>query len=156
MAKFQSVGMTLYFQMSTKRGSNQLMMGAPPDLSSSAVIPQIPGARFFFSFRIAADISSAIGGLESTEGSGSYGHQDWIEWWSRVVELLWEMVFPSVELVRFIAEWCSVFGSHRRQLGCSPTCEGADGTVEHCTVSSAIRMFCLVCYATVPGGLISS
>ena len=30
MAKFQSVGMTLYFQMSVKRGSSQLMMGAPP------------------------------------------------------------------------------------------------------------------------------
>ena len=46
------------------------MMGAPPDLSSSAVIPQIPGARFVFSFRIAAVISSAVGGVESTEGSG--------------------------------------------------------------------------------------
>ena len=46
------------------------MIGAPPDLSSSAVIPQIPGARFFFSFRIAAVISSAVGGVESTEGSG--------------------------------------------------------------------------------------
>ena len=68
--KFQSVGVTLYFQMSVKRGSSQLMMGAPPDLSCSAVIPQIPGAQFFFSFRIAADISSAIGGLESIEGSG--------------------------------------------------------------------------------------
>ena len=56
--------------MSVKRVSSQLMMGAPPDLSSSAVIPQIPGARFFFSFRIAADISSAVGGIESTEGSG--------------------------------------------------------------------------------------
>ena len=32
MAKFQSVGMTLYFQMSVKRGSSQLMMGAPPEL----------------------------------------------------------------------------------------------------------------------------
>ena len=58
MAKFQSVGMTLYFQMSVKRGS------------SSAVISHIPGARFFFSFRIAADIPSAVGGVESTEGSG--------------------------------------------------------------------------------------
>ena len=56
MARFQSVGITQYFQMSVKRGSSQLMTGAPPDLSSSAVIPQIPGARFFFSFRIAADI----------------------------------------------------------------------------------------------------
>ena len=46
------------------------MTGAPPDLSSSAVIPQIPGARVFFSFRIAADISCAVGGVESTEGSG--------------------------------------------------------------------------------------
>ena len=66
MARFQSVGITQYFQMSVKRGSSQLMTGAPPDLSSSAVIPQIPGAPFF-SFRIAADISSAIGGVESTE-----------------------------------------------------------------------------------------
>ena len=40
------------------------------DLSSTAVIPQIPGGRFFFSFRIAAVISSAVGGVESTEGSG--------------------------------------------------------------------------------------
>ena len=70
MARFQSVGMTQYFQMSVKRGSSQLMTGAPPELSSSAVIPQIPGALFFFSFRIAADISSAVGGVESTEGSG--------------------------------------------------------------------------------------
>ena len=70
MAKFQSVGMTLYFQMSVKRGSSQLMMGAPPDLSSSAVKPHIPGARFSFSFRIAAVISSAVGGVEWTEGSG--------------------------------------------------------------------------------------
>ena len=62
--------MTPYFQMSVKRGSSQLMMGAPPDLSSSAVTPQIPGARFFFSFRIAVDISSAVGGVKSTEGSG--------------------------------------------------------------------------------------
>ena len=69
-AKLQSVGMTLYFQMSVKRGSSQLMIGAPPDFRSSAVIPQIPGARFFFSFRIAAVISSAVGGVESTEGSG--------------------------------------------------------------------------------------
>ncbi len=64
MARFQSVGITQYFQMSVKRGSSQLMTGAPPDLSSSAVIPQIPGARFFFSFRIAADISYAVGGVE--------------------------------------------------------------------------------------------
>ena len=70
MARFPSVGMTQYFQMSVKRGSSQLMTGPPPDLSSSAVIPQIPGARFFFSFRIAADISSAVGGVESNEGSG--------------------------------------------------------------------------------------
>ena len=56
--------------MSVKRGSSQLMIVAPPDLSSSAVIPHIPGARFFFSFRIAAVISSAVGGVESTEGSG--------------------------------------------------------------------------------------
>ena len=69
-AKLQSVGMTLYFQMSVKRGSSQLMIGAPPDFRSSAVIPQIPGARFFFSFRIAAVISSAVGGVESNEGSG--------------------------------------------------------------------------------------
>ena len=70
MARFQSVGMTQYFQMSVKRGSSQLMAGAPPDLSSSAVIPQIPGATLFFSFRIAADISSDVGGVESTERSG--------------------------------------------------------------------------------------
>ena len=70
MARFQSVGMTQYFQMGVMRGSSQLMTGAPPDLSSSAVIPQIPGAQFLFSFRIAADISSAVGGVESTEGSG--------------------------------------------------------------------------------------
>ena len=44
MARFQSVVMTQYFQMSVKRGNSQLMTGAPPDLSSSAVIPQIPGA----------------------------------------------------------------------------------------------------------------
>ena len=68
MARFQSVGMTQYFQMSVMRGSSQLMTGAPPDLSSSVVIPQIPGALFFFSFRIAADISSAVGGVESTGG----------------------------------------------------------------------------------------
>ena len=118
MARFQSVGITQYFQMSVKRGSSQLMTGAPPDLSSSAVIPQIPGSRFFFSFRIAADISSAIGGVESTEGSGStgsFGHEDRIEWWSRVVELFLEVAFPSVELVRFIAEWRSILGSHRRR-----------------------------------------
>ena len=30
MARFQSVGMTQYFQMSVKRGSSQLMIGAPP------------------------------------------------------------------------------------------------------------------------------
>ncbi len=53
--------------MSVKRGSSQLMTEAPPDLCSSAVIPQIPGARFFFGFRVAADISSAVGGVESTE-----------------------------------------------------------------------------------------
>ena len=70
MAMFQSVGMTQYFQISVKRGSSQLMIGAPPDFRSSAVMPQIPGARFVFSFRIAADISSAVGGVESIEGSG--------------------------------------------------------------------------------------
>ena len=69
-ARFQSVGMTPYFQMNVKRGSSQLMTGSPPDLSISAVIPHIPGARFFFSFRIAADISYVVGGVESTEGSG--------------------------------------------------------------------------------------
>ena len=63
MTRFQSVGMTQYFQMSVKRLSIQLTTGAPPDLSTSAVIPQIPGTRFFFSFRIAADISSAVGGV---------------------------------------------------------------------------------------------
>ena len=67
MAMFQSVGMTQYFQISVKRGSSQLMIGAPPDFRSSAVMPQIPGARFVFSFRIAADISSAVGGVESIE-----------------------------------------------------------------------------------------
>ena len=65
MAMFQSVGMTQHFQMSVKRGSSQLMIEAPPDFRSSAVMPQIPGARFVFSFRIAADISSAVGGVES-------------------------------------------------------------------------------------------
>ena len=35
------------------------------------------------------------------------------------------MVFPFVDLVRFITEWCSVCSSHRWQLGCSPTCECA-------------------------------
>ena len=70
MARFQSVGMTQYFRMSVKRGSSQLMMGAPPDFRSSAIMPQNPGARFVFSFRIAADISSAVGGVESIEGSG--------------------------------------------------------------------------------------
>ena len=40
--------------------------------------------------------------------------------------------------------------------GCSPTSECADGTVEHCIVSSAIRVFCLYCYAAIPGGLITS
>ena len=70
MARFQSVGMAQYFQMSAKRGSSQLMTEAPSDLSSSVVMPHIPGARFFFSFRIAADISSAVVRVESTEGSG--------------------------------------------------------------------------------------
>ena len=70
MAMFQSVGMTQYFQMRVKRGSSQLMIGAPPDFRSSAVMPHIPGAQFVFSFRIAADISSAVGGVESIEGSG--------------------------------------------------------------------------------------
>ena len=32
MARFQSVGMTQYFQMRVKRGSSQLMTGAQPDL----------------------------------------------------------------------------------------------------------------------------
>ena len=71
MARVQSMGMTLYFQMSVKRGSSQLMR---------RIIPHIPGARFFFSFRIAVDISSAVGGVESTEGLGSigsFGHEDW-------------------------------------------------------------------------------
>ena len=99
MARFQSVGMTQCFQMSMKRGNSQVMMGAPPDVRSSAVMPQIPGARFVFSFRIAADISSAVGGVAPV---GSFGHDDWIEWWGRVVELFLEVVFPSVELVRFI------------------------------------------------------
>ena len=70
MAMFQSVGMTQYFQMRVKRGSSQLMIGAPPYFRSSAVMPQIPGARVVFSFRIAADISSAVGGVESIEGYG--------------------------------------------------------------------------------------
>ena len=70
MARFQSVGTTQYFQMSVKRGSSQLMIGAPPEFRSSAVMPQIPGARNVLSFRIAADISSAVGGVESIEGSG--------------------------------------------------------------------------------------
>ena len=34
MARFQSVGIIQYFQMSVKRGSSQLMTGVPPDLSS--------------------------------------------------------------------------------------------------------------------------
>ena len=33
MASFQSVGMTQYFQMSVKRGSRQLMTGAPPEVA---------------------------------------------------------------------------------------------------------------------------
>ena len=70
MARLQSVGMTLYFQMSVKRGSCHLTMGVPPDFSRSAVMLQIPIARFFFSFRIAADISCAVGGVDSIEGCG--------------------------------------------------------------------------------------
>ena len=70
MARFQSVGMTQCFQMSVKRGSSHLMMGALLDFRSSAVMPQIPGARFVFIFRIAADISSAVGWVESIESSG--------------------------------------------------------------------------------------
>ena len=70
MAMFQSVGMTKYFQMSVPRRSSHLVIGAPPDFRSSDVMPPIPGARFIFSFRIAADISSAVGGVESIEGSG--------------------------------------------------------------------------------------
>ena len=45
-------------------------MGAPPDFISSTVMPQIPGARFVFSFPIAADILSPVGGVESIEESG--------------------------------------------------------------------------------------
>ena len=66
MARFHTVGMPQYFQMSVKRGSSQLMTGAPPDLSNSAVIPHIPGARFFFSFRIAACYAAVPGGLISS------------------------------------------------------------------------------------------
>ena len=57
------MGMMQNFQMSVKRGSSQLMAGAPPDFVSSAVMPQIPRARFVFCFRIAAYISSAVGGV---------------------------------------------------------------------------------------------
>ena len=62
MVRFQSVGMRQYFQISVKIGSSQLMTGAPHDFSISVVISQIPGARFFFSFRIAADISLPLVG----------------------------------------------------------------------------------------------
>ena len=46
-------------------------MGAPPGFRSSAVMPQVPGARFFFSFCIAAEISllPSIGGVDSIERS---------------------------------------------------------------------------------------
>ena len=44
MARFQSVGMTHYFHTIVKRGTIQLIMGAPPDFRSSAVMLQIPGA----------------------------------------------------------------------------------------------------------------
>ena len=64
------MGMTRCFHMSVKRGSSQLMIGDPPDFRSLAVMPQIPGARIVFSFRIATDISSAVGWVESTEGYG--------------------------------------------------------------------------------------
>ena len=70
MARFQSVGKTQYFQMTVKRGSSQLITGAPSDFRSSAVMPQIPGARFFFNFWMAADISFATGGVESIEWYG--------------------------------------------------------------------------------------
>ena len=79
-------------------------------------MPQIPGARFVLRFRIAADISSAVGRVESIEGSGVALAASTMRTGSRIgagVELFLEMVFPSVELVRFIAEWCSIFGSHR-------------------------------------------
>ena len=46
MAMFQSVGIAQYLQMSVKRGSSKMIMGAPPAFSrSSDVMPQIPGAR---------------------------------------------------------------------------------------------------------------
>ena len=50
MAMFQSVGMTQYFQMSVKRGSSQLIMGAPLDFRSSAIMPQITVARLLLFF----------------------------------------------------------------------------------------------------------
>ena len=158
MAKFQSVWMTLYFQMSVQRGSRQLMMGG--STCSSAVIPHIPGARFFFSFRIAADISSAVCGVESTEGSGvalaasamgtgSSGGAGLLNCSWKWSFHLWSWSVSSQTGVP------SLVVTGGMQLGCSPTCQCAD-TVEHCTVSSAIRVFCLVGYAAVPGGLISS
>ena len=158
MARFQSVGMTQYFQMSVKRGSSQLMTGVPPDLSSSTLIPQITGARLFFSFRIAADISSAVGGLQSTEGSGYV---------AQAASAMMSGSSGGAGLLNCSWKWSfhQWSWSVSKQSG-DPSLAVTGSSLEavrhmivrmvHCTVSSAIRVFCLVCYAAVPGGLVSS
>ena len=117
MAMFQSVGMTQYFQMSVKRGSSQLMIGAPPDFRSSAVMPQIPGARVVFSFPIAADISSAVGVVESNDGSGDALAASAMRTGSSggagLLNCSWKWSFHLWSWSCFIAERCSVFGSQR-------------------------------------------
>ena len=94
-----------------------MMSGAPPDFRRSAVMPQIPGARVVFSFPIAADISSAVGGVESIEGSGvalaASAMRTGSSGGAGLLNCSWKWSFHLWSWSCFIAEWCFVFGRQR-------------------------------------------
>ena len=90
--------------------------------------------------------------------TGSFGHEDRIEWWSRVLNCSWMWSFHlyswSVSPQSGVPPLAVTYGSLDALR--PVRVRMVDPMVEHCTVPSAIRVFCLVCYAALPGGLIAS
>ena len=90
MGRFKSVGMAQYFNMSVKRGSSQLIIGAPHDFRRCAVMPHIPGAAFSLVIgsqpipRLSSVGLSRVGVEVSTD---SLCGAEWIEWWGRIVKM---------------------------------------------------------------------
>ena len=71
MASVQSAGIEQRSHTRVKSVRSQVTIAFPPYFRSSALVPEMPGARLFFSFFITVSISSDVGGPVSMVALGT-------------------------------------------------------------------------------------